>query len=232
MEKNQKKIKEFYDEVYYRDRQYRSSLRHELRLAIRLGITPQTKVLDVACGTGEWLMACRQQGAEVAGIDLSEKAISICKNEMPEGHFYAQAAETLPFPDNSFDIVTCLGALEHFMKPVQALQEMRRVAKENARIIILVPNADFLTRKLGLFSGTHQVDAKEVVHTLKEWKKIFNQAGLDIHSRWKDLHILNRNWIYRGKWFQIPLRMAQAFILPFWPLRWQYQVYHLCYKSG
>lgn len=232
MKNNLKKIKQFYDKVYYCDRQHRPPRKHELRLAIKLCVSNQTKVLDVACGTGEWLMACRQQGAEVAGIDLSEKAISICKKEIPEGHFYAQAAETLPFHDNSFDIVTCLGALEHFIKPVQALQEMRRVAKKNARIIILVPNADFLTRKLGFFSGTYQVDANEVVHTLEEWKKIFNQAGLDIHSRWKDLHILNRDWICRGKWFQIPLRMAQAFILPFWPLRWQYQVYHLCYKSG
>jgi ubiquinone/menaquinone biosynthesis C-methylase UbiE len=203
-----------------------------LRLASKLGVNSQTKVLDVACGTGEWLLACRQQGAEVAGVDLSEKAISICKNEIPEGHFYAQAAEILPFPDSSFDIVTCLGALEHFIKPLQALQEMRRVANKNARIIILVPNADFLTRRLGLFSGTCQVDAKEVVLTLEEWEEIFNQAGLEIHSRWKDLHILNPEWICRGKWFQIALRMAQALMLPFWPLRWQYQVYHLCYKSS
>jgi hypothetical protein len=45
------------------------------------------------------------------------------------------------------------------------------------------------------------------------------EAGLEIHSRWKDLHILNREWICRGKWFQIPLRKVQAFVLQFWPLR-------------
>ena len=199
MEKHLKKIKDFYDTIYYRDREQRPPRRHELRLAIRIGVNCETKVLDVACGTGEWLMACRQQGAEVTGIDLSEKAISICKKEIPEGNFYAQAAETLPFADNSFDIVTCLGALEHFVKPIQALREMQRVAKNDARFILLVPNADFLTRKLGLFSGTYQVDANEVVYTLEEWEGIFNQAGLEIHSRWKDLHILNREWICRGK---------------------------------
>jgi SAM-dependent methyltransferase len=178
------------------------------------------------------LLACRQVGAAVAGVDLSEKAIEICRLQMPDGAFHAQAAENLPFADRSFDLVTCLGSLEHFVKPVQALQEMSRVAKDDADFILLVPNADFLTRKLGLFSGTYQVDAKEVVRTLEEWQDIFNQAGLVVQKRWKDLHVLNREWICKGRWFQIPLRLAQALVLPIWPLRWQYQVYHLCRKAG
>jgi ubiquinone/menaquinone biosynthesis C-methylase UbiE len=170
MKNNLKEIKNFYDSVYYRERQHGPPRRHEFRLANELNVSRRTKVLDVACGTGEWLMVCHQKGAEVAGIDLSEKAISICKKKIPEGNFYAQAAESLPFSDNSFDIVTCLGALEHFVEPIQALREMQRVAKNDARFILLVPNADFLTRKLGLFSGTYQVDANEIVHTLEEWE--------------------------------------------------------------
>lgn len=224
-------IKDFYESVYYRDRQSRPPRRHEIKLANDFGVDAGTRVLDVACGTGEWLLACQRYGAAVAGVDLSEKAIEICKREMPAGDFYAQAAESLPFADRSFDLVTCLGSLEHFVKPVQALQEMRRVAKDDARFILLVPNADFLTRRLGLFSGTYQVDAREVVRTLEEWEAIFNQAGLDVQRCWRDLHILNREWVCKGKWFQIPLRLAQALVLPLWPLRWQYQVYHLCRKS-
>lgn len=224
-------IKDFYDSVYYRNRQSRPARRHEIKLANDIGVDADTRVLDVACGMGEWLSACQKKGAAVAGVDLSRKAIAICKKDMPSGDFYTQAAESLPFGDKSFDLVTCLGSLEHFVKPVQALQEMRRVAKDDARFILLVPNADFLTRKLGFFSGTYQVDAREVVRTLEEWEEIFNQAGLDVQYRWKDLHILNWEWIRNAKWFQIPLRLAQALVLPLWPLRWQYQVYHLCRKS-
>ncbi|MAY02265.1 MAG: SAM-dependent methyltransferase [Gammaproteobacteria bacterium] len=224
-------IKDFYDSVYYRDRHIRPPRRHEVNLAKQMQVNRASRVLDVACGTGEWLLACQQLGAKVAGVDLSEKAIEICKEQMSAGEFYAQAAESLPFAENSFDLVTCLGSLEHFVNPVQALTEMRRVATDQARFILLVPNADFLTRKLGLFSGTYQVDAKEVVRTLEEWQDIFNQAGLTVKRRWKDLHILNWEWICKGRWFQIPLRIAQALALPLWPLRWQYQVYHLCEKS-
>jgi hypothetical protein len=39
---------------------------------------------------------------------------------------------------------------------------------------------------------------------------------------------MSASWIFRGKFYQWPLRAAQALALPFWPLAWQYQVYHLC----
>lgn len=225
-------IKSFYDSVYYKERIIRAPRRHEINLVKKLQIGKGVAVLDVACGTGEWLLACANAGAETAGVDLSERAIEICREQIPSGEFYAQPAETLPFQDNRFNVITCLGSLEHFVQPVAALKEMKRVAVDDARFVLLVPNADFLTRKLGLFRGTYQVDAKEEVRTLEAWDAIFAEAGLTVIKRWKDLHILSWEWIRKGKWYQIPLRLAQALVMPLWPLRWQYQVYHLCRKTS
>ena len=150
---------------------------------------------------------------------------------MPEGEFFAQPAESLPFDTGRFDLVTCLGSLEHFVDPVKSLEEMSRVAKPDAAIVILVPNKDFLTRRLGLFGGTYQTDAKEVVRTLDEWAELFNKAGLSVDGRWKDLHVLNLDWVSTGPAWSWPLRAAQALMLPLWPLSWQYQVYHRCVKA-
>ena len=147
---------------------------------------------------------------------------------MPQGSFYAQPAETLPFDDGVFNLVTCLGSLEHFVDPVNSLREMVRVAKPDAAFVILVPNKDFLTRKLGLFGGTYQVDAKEVVRTLEEWQSLFSAAGLTVTERWKDLHVINRRWIMHGRFYAWPFRLAQSLLLAIWPLKWQYQVYHRC----
>lgn len=170
-------------------------------------------------------------GAEVAGVDLSEKAIEACKENLPNGEFYACPAENLPFSDNEFSVITCLGSLEHFLDPLSALQEMMRVAKEDATFVILVPNKDFLTRKMGLYSGTYQIDAKEVVRTLDEWDTLFQDAGLSVQGRWKDLHVLSWQWISTGSWYAIPFRAAQAVALAVWPLKWQYQVFHLARVS-
>lgn len=227
-------IKAFYDTIYYADAHVQESrIRpHYLRLLRRLALKPGDKVLDVACGTGGWLKVCAGHGAQVSGVDLSDKAIEVCKSLMPAGNFFAQPAETLPFADNSFDVVTCLGSLEHFVDPASGLQEMVRVASDNATFVILVPNKDFLTRKLGLFGGTYQVDAKEVVRTLEEWEALFSAAGLAVQERWRDLHVINRGWIMQGRFPMWPLRLAQALMLPLWPLRWQYQVYHRCVATN
>ena len=222
-------IKSFYEEVYYANCDDNLDLPgHYFRLRSKLGLSAGQSLLDVACGRGEWLKVNQQAGLHVSGIDLSEKAISTCISNMPAGDFHACSANVLPFADNSFDAVTCLGSLEHFVDPVGCLREMVRVSKPDAQIVILVPNLDFLTRKLGLFGGTYQTDAKEEVRTLDEWGSVFVQAGLRVESRWKDLHVLSWSWIAKGRKLMWPLRALQALLLTVWPLRWQYQVFHKC----
>ncbi|MEZ5567013.1 MAG: methyltransferase domain-containing protein [Halioglobus sp.] len=225
-----KEIKHFYDNVYHANAEgeHADFSSHYSALYRRLGIQQGSRVLDVACGTGGWLQICHDSGCEVSGVDISDRAIDLCRERLPSGAFHAQPAETLPFEENSFNLVSCLGSLEHFIDPLACLMEMRRVAKPDALLVILVPNKDFLTRKLGLFGGTYQVDAKEVVRTLPEWQALFHAAGLNVQERWRDLHVLNRHWIMRGSKASWPLRFAQAAALPFWPLKWQYQVYHRC----
>ena len=109
---------------------------------------------------------------------------------------------------------------------------MTRTARDDAVFLLLVPNKDFLTAKLGLFGGTDQHDIKEDVKTLSEWKELFETADLEVIRRWKDLHVLSWSWISQKKWYHIPLRAAQALALVVWPISWQYQVYHLCRKKG
>ena len=225
-------MKSFYDDVYYADaNKPLQGTAHLRNLAKIAAVSSDDAVLDIACGLGEWLHVCLNSGASVAGVDLSERAIEYCEKHMPDGEFHAVAAEHLPFDDAKFDLVSCLGSLEHFVDPVVALKEMVRVAKPHARFLILVPNADFLTRKLRLFGGTNQKEAKEVVRTLPEWEILFNQAGLNVTAKWKDLHVMSWSWISMNGWLAAPLRALQALALVFWPLRWQYQVYHLCAKS-
>lgn len=220
-------IKSFYDTIYYKNTSAAVSTSGHLRRLARKFVTPGQQVLDVACGTGNWLLAASERGAQPSGIDLSTKAIAICKENMLEGEFHAGPGESLPFEENRFDLVTCLGSLEHFLDPVAAVKEMVRVSKDDAKFIILVPNSDFLTRRLGLYKGTYQTAAREDVRTLDEWDNIFSAGGLHTVKRWKDLHMWSWSWIAIGGWKQVPTRALQALALVFWPLKWQYQVYHL-----
>lgn len=222
-------IRRFYDNVYYENvASEPGPTWHQRRLAQRLNIGAAERVLDVGCGLGGWLTAAAERGAAVAGIDLSEKAIEACRNHLPTGDFHCGPAERLPFVDCSFDVVTCLGSLEHFVDPVAALTEMARVAKDNAKVVLLVPNSGFLTRRLGLYRGTHQIDAKEEVRSIGQWEALFRQSELVVVDRWRDLHVVSWRWIMRFGWWRAAPRLAQAAALPFWPLQWQYQIYFDC----
>jgi len=222
-------IRRFYDDVYYRHPGKASRVsRHLQRLARHFEPWEGRKVLDVACGQGEWLRAASALGAIPAGIDISQVALNACRESLSRAELHCGAAEQLPFAGQQFDVVSCLGAIEHFIDPQVALREMVRVAKPNAVFLFLVPNSGFLTRRLGLFVGTHQAEVREDVRSLREWQELFESAGLIVLYRWRDLHVVSPSWIFRGPWYRWPLRAAQASALPFWPLAWQYQVYHLC----
>ena len=227
------KIRNFYNRIYYKNAMPGKKIPgHFKRLATKLHIQEGQQVLDVACGKGQWLQAVHRLGGITAGIDISSKAIDICRAVLQDGEFYVGPAEKLPFGNNRFHVVSCLGALEHFIDPQQALKEMVRTATKEAIFLILVPNAGFLIRRLGLYRGTAQADIKEEWRSLDDWKRLFESAGLQVEKAWKDLHVLSWSWIAARKWYHIPLRVLQAIALIFWPLSWQYQVYHLCRKRG
>lgn len=222
-------VQRYYDTEYYRDARLTGRPPwHMRRIANRLGLSPGQQVLDVACGTGAWLFELRGRGAKVAGVELSPAAAELCRQAMPDADVRVAPAEHLPFADASFDLVSCLGSLEHFLDQPAALREMLRVARPGAQFLILVPNAGFLTRRLGVYGGTQQVAIRETVRALSEWQQMFESVGLTVKARWKDLHMLNRGWLFQGRAIRMPLRWLQALALPLWPLAWQYQVYFLC----
>ena len=226
---NQNEIRRYYDSVYHKDVSImRESSSHFRRLAKRLGHWKGKQLLDVGCGGGQWLMAAAKCGANPVGIDISQVAIAACRQMLPDAEFHCSSAEALPFKDKRFDVISCLGSLEHFLDPRSALREMVRVAKPAAKILLCVPNVNFLTRLMGLYCGTQQAEIREEVLTLAAWEDLFNSAELSVTRRWRDLHVLSWSWIGQGKWYLMPIRAAQALALPLWPISWQYQVYYLC----
>ncbi len=84
-----REVARFYDDVYYRNVSGKAKPSgHLLRLAARLDIRPGQTVLDIACGTGDWLDVASTNGLDVAGIDISTRAIEVCRERMPAGEFH------------------------------------------------------------------------------------------------------------------------------------------------
>lgn len=101
------------------------------------GQWPAASVLDVACGTGDMVCNLVQSGCTVTGVDLSEEMLAIARRKTALATFQLADAEYLPFPDGSFDAVTCAFGVRNFVHLEQGLGEMLRVLKPGGRMVIL-----------------------------------------------------------------------------------------------
>lgn len=103
------------------------------------------RILDVGCGTGIVArLASEMVGAngEVTGVDTTPAMLAVARSiSEREGlsiEWIEGAAETLPFPDQRFDLVLSQAALMFFVDPQQALAEMRRVLAPGGRVAVSV----------------------------------------------------------------------------------------------
>jgi demethylmenaquinone methyltransferase/2-methoxy-6-polyprenyl-1,4-benzoquinol methylase len=102
------------------------------RLALAgLSVTPETKVLDLCCGSGQATQLLVQYSQNVTGLDASPLSLKRARQNVPQASYVEAFAENMPFPDEHFDLVHTSAAL-HEMEPVQLrqiLQEVYRVLK-------------------------------------------------------------------------------------------------------
>ena len=99
-----------------------------------------SKVLDVGCNSGEFLKLLQEKGCDAVGVDISEPLLEIAKGK---GLNVIKAdAETLPFPDQSFDVVILREVLVHLHDPVKALKEIKRVLKPSGFLLGSAPHAN------------------------------------------------------------------------------------------
>lgn len=100
--------------------------------------------LDVGCGPGQFtiLIAERDPGAEVWGIDLAPTMIELARRHASESpaagrlHFEVADVVELPFPDEHFDVVVSSGSIKHWPDQAGALREIYRVLAPRGRIFI------------------------------------------------------------------------------------------------
>jgi demethylmenaquinone methyltransferase/2-methoxy-6-polyprenyl-1,4-benzoquinol methylase len=103
------------------------------------------RALDLCCGTGDLALALARCGADVTGVDFSPAMLEIAearrqrdfKSQISNLKFMPGDALQIPFPDASFDIVTVGYGLRNLTSWEKGLDEMHRVAKPGARLVVL-----------------------------------------------------------------------------------------------
>jgi demethylmenaquinone methyltransferase/2-methoxy-6-polyprenyl-1,4-benzoquinol methylase len=115
------------------------------RLTVRSVVVPGERVLDACCGTGDLAVAARKAGANVVGLDFSERMLERARHKDPEIEWIQGDLLELPFEDASFDAATVGFGVRNVADLEQGLAELRRVLRPGGRVGILE-----ITRPRGL----------------------------------------------------------------------------------
>jgi SAM-dependent methyltransferase len=139
------------------------------------GLDASSSLLDVGCAKGFMLYDLREEvpGITVAGIDVSEYAIENGKPEVREFLSVADA-KSLPFEDNSFDVVISINTVHNLDRDecAQALAEIERVARQGAFITVDAYRNDEEQERMMAWNLT----AKTIM-SVDEWIAFFDEVG-------------------------------------------------------
>lgn len=131
------------------------------------------RILDYGCGTGKLLERLQKtyKEKEIYGADISDKALDYCRKRGASNVFNLKKAE---HQANYFDLVTCLDVLEHVREDVDLLIQIRKLIRNEGRLLITVPAYEFL------WSGEDYVSSHIRRYTRRMLKRKLSQAGFHI----------------------------------------------------
>jgi len=137
-------------------------------------IRPAHHILDVASGTGDLAKAFARiikDDGHLTVTDINENMLEIARNRLADAGLlknitYLQAdAQTLPFTDNQFDLVTIAFGLRNVTDKAKALHDMFRVLKPGGKLLIL----EFSQPKAKLINKVYDFYSFNIIPTLGEW---------------------------------------------------------------
>lgn len=140
------------------------------------------RVLELGCGIGIDLVRFAEGGAQVTGIDLSETAIELAKQNLRlhnlEGDLRVMNGEDLKFPENNFDLVYAHGVFPYTADVRKMTQEAHRVLKPGGEFIAQAYNSkgwlNYMS-KIFKISLEHKDAPAFRMHTKKEFKQLFSE---------------------------------------------------------
>lgn len=117
--------------------------RHHATSEISASIKAGSRILDIACGTGDLSAGLAKKGFEVVGIDIAENMLHIAEKKLSSRNFLCTpafiraSAENIPFEDDSFDAVTIAFGIRNFDNRDKCLKEISRVLRKGGLLRIL-----------------------------------------------------------------------------------------------
>jgi ubiquinone/menaquinone biosynthesis C-methylase UbiE len=151
---------------------------------------PTDLALDVACGPGALVLALAPRVRLARGLDLTDALLRQALKFQAERHvanacFDRGDAEQLPYPDATFDLVTCRFTFHHLSKPALVFREMLRVAKPKGHLALIDSVAPEIDSKFEYHNRIERL--RDASHTeslrLTTFLAMFDEHGLEVQRQ-------------------------------------------------
>lgn len=113
----------------------------KIKSFIYRGLCESSKVLDIGCGTGEFLYGLKvDKGVQAYGVEVSKSAAQRGTQLYEIEIFNGELADA-PLKPKTFDLITAWWSLEHIPDPEEVIATMKKLLKDEGNIIIGIPNS-------------------------------------------------------------------------------------------
>lgn len=175
---------------------------------------PSETVIEVGAGTGNFLSLFKG-GSLLLGIDAVPGMLAQARTHYPDLLAAGGDGRCLPLPSDSFDLVVCAQMLHHVHKPLEILQEMKRVVRPSGRLLVIDQVAPdkfeeaIAMNELDLLRDPSHASSRPA----SAFCVLFNLAGLSIadERRWEGSQRLSQ-WMWRGEFPEERIRRVREFI--------------------
>ncbi len=143
-------IQDYYNRINFN---YGMTSSRRKKILSLIGNVTNKKIIDIGCANGYFGRLLQESGNEVFGFDISEQAIAESKKVLSSAEVLDIQKDILPFESGSIDIAIFSETIEHLFLPEKALQEIKRVLKDNGYVLITTPNFLVLSNRIKMLLG-------------------------------------------------------------------------------
>lgn len=201
-------------------------------------------LLDLACGDGLLTQMMLPAFQRVVGVDASAAHLERARKRLPQVEFRQSLLEDLNLGEK-FDTITMLMVLEHVIDPEAALRGAARNLSDGGRLIVHVPNAHAINRKIAVRMGTLEtceelspfdlnIAGHRRSYTLQTLQEEFARAGLKVIATggvfYKMLSTPQIDWFLKnGPWDEGGFGWGRVGAEP---RDWRSEFCRACYEIG
>lgn len=151
------------------------------------------EILDVGCGAGDNARILQQRGHTIDGITHSVQEVELCRGIMRSTYLHDFTNGLPASMSGQYDYIICSHVLEHLAYPDFLLHDLKKLLKENGRLVVALPNimhynsrkkliwGEFEYLETGIWDNTHLR-----WYTFKSGKRLLERNGYHVYKSWVD----------------------------------------------